>query len=530
MTQEITAPLNNTLSTEVATALPHWLTPSNLQGMLRGIEKEGLRMNADGLISHLPHPAKLGSKLTHPYITTDYAESLLELITEPTSSIEQTLALLRELHIVVQQSLEAGELFWPLSMPCMLSKDDNDILLADYGTSNTGRFKTLYRNGLGIRYGRRMQTIAGLHYNLSFGDELFSAWQKASGDTRTLTAFKDDKYLGLIRNFKRLSGMVLYLLGASPAICACFVQGRQHHLQPLNPTTYYLPYATSLRMGKLGYQNSVQDDLDIRYNSLDEYVKGLQQAIHTPHQSFTKLGVDDQDGNPIQINDHILQIENEYYSPIRPKQVTKAGEAPSQALQNRGIGYIEFRAIDLDPYTDIGISITTACFIEIVALYCLLLDSPDLLPDEDAMLAANQDIIVNRGRDTSVMIQTTTGEQALSDWLNQHLEAMQPMANLLDQLYGSNNYRVALSVMVGRAQDPRLTLSAQVLDDTERLGSAWKLGKALAERHAAQLLGQPLTAEKQQYYQQLADQSVKQQHELEQQDDISFNAFVAQYR
>ena len=112
-------------------------------------------------------------------------------------------------------------------------------------------------------------------------------------------------------------------------------------------------------MGKLGYQNSVQDDLDIRYNSLDEYVKGLQQAIHTPHQSFTKLGVDDQDGNPIQINDHILQIENEYYSPIRPKQVTKAGEAPSQALQNRGIGYIAFRAIDLDPYTDIGISITT---------------------------------------------------------------------------------------------------------------------------------------------------------------------------
>lgn len=509
---------------------PSWLTTADLQGMLRGIEKEGLRMNPNGFLADTPHPRKLGSKLTHPFITTDYAESLLELITEPKPTVTQALDMLRELHIVVQQSLENDELFWGMSMPCMLSVNDEDIVLADYGTSNVGRLKTLYRHGLGIRYGRRMQTIAGLHYNLSFADSLFENWQTAIGDTQSLTAFKNDKYLGLIRNFKRLNSLVLYLLGASPAVCACFLSGRKHHLQKLNDSTYHLPYATSLRMGKLGYQNSVQDDLDIRYNSLDEYVKGLQQAIHTPEASFTALGVDDKDGNPIQINDHILQIENEYYSPIRPKQITQTDESPSTALAERGIAYIEFRAVDLDPYSDIGIGVSTACFMEIVALYCLLSDSPELLPDEDALIASNQEAIVNQGRAPNITLRTLAGEQNLQDWLTQHLTAMQPMAEMLDEAYGSNDYRTALTLMVGRVQNPELTLSAQVLTDTQRYGSAWKLGKALAEQHATTLRQYPLDEQKQTFYQNIAEQSVHQQQQLEQQDNQDFYSYIQQYR
>lgn len=510
-------------------SLPTWLTVDTLNGMLRGIEKEGLRMNPEGYIASSFHPAKLGSKLTHPFITTDYAESLLELITEPKSTAKQALAMLRELHVVVQQSLEAGELFWPLSMPCMLSDDDEDILLADYGSSNSGKLKTLYRHGLGIRYGRRMQTIAGLHYNLSFGDDLFVAWQKAIGDSSSLSDFKNAKYLGLIRNFKRLNSLVLYLLGASPSVCACFLSGRAHHLQAMNTSTYYLPYATSLRMGKLGYQNSVQDDLDIRYNSLEEYTQGLRQAIQTSHPSFSALGIDDDNGNPIQINDHILQIENEYYSPIRPKQITKAGEAPSTALVERGIGYIEFRAIDLDPYSDIGIRLSTACFMEILALYCLVTDSPDLLPQEDKMLAKNQETVVNAGRQPAIHIDTVTGSQALDVWMSQHLTAMRPLADLLDTVYGGNDYRTALTLMLGKAQHPDFTLSAQVLRDTERYGSAWKFGKALAEQHAA-LLRQQRLGEKQHYYDTIAKTSVTEQQALEAQDTVSFYEYLQQYR
>lgn len=512
------------------TPLPKWLTSEHLTGMLRGIEKEGLRMNPQGYIASSPHPSALGSKLTHPLITTDYAESLLELITEPQDSPKKALAMLRDLHIVVQQSLQNDELFWPLSMPCMLSDNDNEIALADYGTSNIGKLKTLYRHGLGIRYGRRMQTIAGLHYNLSFGDVLFEQWQSAENNQQSLTDFKNDKYLALIRNFKRLSSLVLYLLGASPSVCKCFLTGREHHLQALNNSTYYLPNATSLRMGKLGYQNSVQDDLDIRYNNLPEYIQGLRQAIHTPNASFQVLGMDDENGNPIQINDHILQIENEYYSPIRPKQVIKSGENPSDALANRGIAYIEFRAIDLDPYSDIGIRLSTACFMEILALYCLVNESPELFPDEEQLISQNQEKIVNQGRDSALTIQVKDGEMLFSDWISEHLNAMLPLAELLDGVYGNNDYRNALTLMFGKAQNPDFTLSAQVLQDTEHYGSTWQFGKALAEQHAKLLRSQSLGCEKDKYYQQLAKNSIQEQTELEQQDNVSFYEFVQQYR
>lgn len=510
-------------------ALPTWLTPKTLRGMLRGIEKEGLRMSPEGYIASTQHPAKLGSKLTHPYITTDYAESLLELITEPKSTVKDALDMLRDLHIVVHNALSDGELFWSMSMPCMIS-EDNDILLADYGTSNSGKLKTLYRHGLGIRYGRRMQTIAGLHYNLSFGDNLFSAWQQQLGDTQSLTDFKNAKYLGLIRNFKRLSGMVLYLVGASPAVCACFLKGRDHPLQPLNASTYYLPNATSLRMGKLGYQNSVQDDLDIRYNSLDEYVAGLRSAIHTPHPNFTALGLDDDTGNPIQINDHILQIENEYYSPIRPKQITQAGENPSDALAKRGIAYVELRAIDLDPYSEIGISLNTACFMEILALYCLLLDSPELLPTEDALLAQNQEKIVNQGREPNLMIDTMDGEILFKTWITQHLLCMRGVAELMDVTYGSNDYRNAWQSMMAKAQNPDNTLSAQVLADTKHFDSSWQFGKSLAQMHAQRLKNQGLVPEQMAYFEQLAKDSVREQADIEQRDTQDFYAYVSQFR
>ena len=313
--------------TQFTFTLPHWFDASLLAGVQRGIEKEGLRMQPDGYAAKSFHPAKLGSKLTHPYITTDYSENLLELITPPYQTIDGALEMLTKLHIAVHQSLENDEIMWGLSMPCMLSDKDEDIPLADYGTSNIGKLKTLYRSGLGVRYGRKMQTIAGLHYNLSVGNDLFGKWfnqSETNGTDDDFVQFKNAKYLALIRNFKRLTPLVLYLLGASPAVCGTFLSGREHGLIPLGEScSFYQPNGTSLRMGKLGYTNSVQEDLDIRYNDLNEYIAGLRRAIGTPFADFAKIGVDDDNGNPIQINSHILQIENEFYSPIRPNQTPR---------------------------------------------------------------------------------------------------------------------------------------------------------------------------------------------------------------
>lgn len=514
--------------------LPVWFDATLVAGMKRGIEKEGLRMQPDGYFAKSFHPARLGSKLTHPFITTDYSENLLELITEPKDTIKDALDMLRKLHVLVHRSLENGEMMWPLSMPCMLSDDDDDIPLANYGTSNIGRLKTLYRMGLGVRYGRKMQTIAGLHYNLSIGDDLFTAWAKAQNH-HDLQAFKNDKYLGLIRNFKRLTPLVLYLLGASPSVCGCFLTGRTHDLIRLNADddgdcTYYQPNATSLRMGKLGYTNSVQKDLDIRYNDLGEYIKGLRRAIGTPFADFTGIGVDDKDGNPIQINDHILQIENEFYSPIRPKQVTHLGETPTTALQNRGIAYVEFRAIDLDPYSDIGITTATACFLEVLALYCLLSDSPELMPSEEEQLADNVETVVNHGRKAGVVIHTKQGKEDLHEWIIATLNQMQPIADAFDEYHGGNDYRSAIALMQGKATNSELTLSAQIEADSRRLGGTGKLGQLLAKKHQNELLTHALSNEDAFYFANIAIQSFADQQALERQESQDFYEFIQQYR
>ena len=524
--------MSNFASSFVNFDMPNWFDSQHLTGMLRGIEKEGLRVKPDGFLAQTPHPAKLGSKLTHPFITTDYSESLLELITEPKASPKETLNMLRQLHVLVYQGMPEGELMWPLSMPCMLSSKDEDIPLADYGSSNTGKLKTLYRSGLGIRYGRRMQTIAGLHYNLSFGDTLFETWQAQTptAQEQTLTEFKNEKYLGLIRNFKRLTSIVLYLLGASPSVCPCFVAGREHDLELLNDSTYYKPTATSLRMGKLGYTNSVQEQLDIRYNYLPEYVAGLRRAIQTPHESFAKLGLEDEDGNPVQINNHILQIENEYYSPIRPKQIAMSGETPTEALERRGIAYVEFRAIDLDPYSDVGIRLSSACFLEVMALYCLFSDSPDLLPEEEEALAINLERVVNEGRREGLHIINNGQEQSLEGWMLMHLERMQPLAALLDAHYGGNDYRAAVALMQGKAGHSESTISAQVNSDSKRLGSLWQLGFTLAQQHRESLLQQTLSPNTQAKYEVLAEKSILQQAEIEKSETEDFMDFLQQYR
>ena len=510
--------------------IPHWLTSTHFAGMLRGIEKEGLRVKHDGTLSQTPHPHALGSKLTHPFITTDYSESLLELITEPKSTPKAALVMLRQLHVLVYKALPEDELMWPLSMPCRLSLDDNDIPLADYGSSNTGRLKTLYRSGLGIRYGRRMQTIAGLHYNLSFGDDLFDAWHQASDSQQDFADFKNDKYLGLIRNFKRMTSLVLYLLGASPSVNASFVAGREHDLTLMDDSTYYKPAATSLRMGKLGYTNSVQEHLDIRYNHLPEYVAGLRSAIRTPHDGFARLGLDDDSGTPIQINNHILQIENEYYSPIRPKQIAQSGETPTEALERRGIAYVEFRAIDLDPYSDVGIRLSSACFLEVLALYCMFTESPELFPEEEEALGVNIERVVNEGRKKDLTILLQGEEVPFERWMLKHLCKMQPLAALLDAHHGGNEYRNAVALMQGKAGHSESTISAQVLSDSARLGSLWQLGVSLAQQHQAQTLEQTLSPNTQAKYEVLAEKSVFQQSDIEREDDTAFKVFLEQYR
>lgn len=521
----------NTFSSSV---IPTWVDASLLKGMLRGIERESLRMQSNGFLSQKNHPKALGSALTHPHITTDYSEALMEFITTPQSTIAAALDELRDIHTVVHQHLEEGERLWPLSMPCMLDDNEENIQLAQYGTSNIGRFKTLYRRGLGVRYGRRMQTISGVHYNLSFPDQLFAELQQQESDQelKQLSAqdYRSHRYFGLIRNFIRLTPLVMYLLGASPSVCRCFLTGREHHLQPLVKGTLYLPEATALRMGRLGYQNSAQKELGIHYNDLHDYLDGLQKAVHTPYPEFSALGLDDESGEPIQINDHVLQIENEYYSLVRPKQVPQAGETPSQALKNRGVGYVELRAVDVNPYSSIGIDEIAAGFLESLALYCLLSDSPELFADEQEQIDRNQTEVVNRGRAADVKIELGEKTMTFQAWAQQHLANIQQCATLLDQANQTQLYQDAIVVMQQRLAHVENTLSAHVIEDTLKHGGTWSFGSVMAQQHVQYYDQHVLNQERKQYFDELAQTSLQKQAELEQDNDMSFSQYLAKYR
>lgn len=521
----------NTFSSSV---IPTWVDASLLMGMLRGIERESLRMQSNGFLSQKNHPKALGSALTHPHITTDYSEALMEFITTPQSTIAAALDELRDIHTVVHQHLEEGERLWPLSMPCMLDDNEENIQLAQYGTSNIGRFKTLYRRGLGVRYGRRMQTISGVHYNLSFPDQLFAELQQQESDQelKQLSAqdYRSHRYFGLIRNFIRLTPLVMYLLGASPSVCRCFLTGREHHLQPLVKGTLYLPEATALRMGRLGYQNSAQKELGIHYNDLHDYLDGLQKAVHTPYPEFSALGLDDESGEPIQINDHVLQIENEYYSLVRPKQVPQAGETPSQALKNRGVGYVELRAVDVNPYSSIGIDEIAAGFLESLALYCLLSDSPELYTDEQEQIDRNQTEVVNRGRAADVKIELGKNTMTFQAWAQQHLATIQQCATLLDQANQTQLYQDAIVVMQQRLAHVENTLSAHVIEDTLKHGGTWSFGSVMAQQHVQYYDQHVLNQERKQYFDELVQTSLQKQAELEQDNDMSFSQYLAKYR
>lgn len=515
-------------------ALPNWVDSTLLKGMLRGIERESLRMQSNGFLSQNDHPKALGSALTHPHITTDYSEALMEFITPPQDNIPDALNYLKDIHAVAHRHLEDGEKLWPLSMPCMLDDDEESIRLAEYGSSNVGQFKTLYRKGLGVRYGRRMQTISGVHYNVSFPDHLFEELQKHEWDpdlkALNLQDYRSHRYFGLIRNFIRLTPLVMYLIGASPAVCRCFMTGREHHLLPLVKGTLHLPYATALRMGNFGYQNSAQKELGIHYNNLPDYLVGLQQAVNTPYSPFSRLGLNDKNGEPIQINDHVLQIENEYYSLVRPKQVPQAGETPSQALANRGVGYVELRAVDVNPYSAIGIDEDTAGFLEVLALYCLLQDSPALLDEEMDDIEKNQAEIVNRGRAPNAAIIEQHKKVPVLKWIAQHLQQMQPLARLLNISYSTRIYTHALETMQHRMQEIDETLSARVIHDTLMHNGTWTFGSVMATEHAKAYESHPLKPETLAYFDALAQSSLQQQQQLEQECTQSFHEYLTAFR
>lgn len=482
-----------------------------LTGILRGVEKEGLRATADKQLAKTPHPVALGSALTHPQITTDFSEALLEFITPPNHRLHDTVEQLGNLHRFTLQNLP-DELIWSSSMPCITGASD-DIPVAQYGSSNRAQMKTIYRVGLGNRYGRIMQTVAGLHYNFSLPSPFWAFLHQHENSTEDLGEFTTRRYFDLIRNFRRHYWVLIYLFGASPAVDRSFVTDREHHLLPLKSCdrTLHLPYATSLRMGDLGYQSSAQESLHVCYNSRASYVETLADAIETPYPPYAAIGLQEDSGQYRQLNTSLLQIENEFYSAIRPKRTAQAGETALTALCQRGVEYIEVRCLDIDPFEPNGINPQQMRFLDTFLLYCLLKDSPECDAAESDSILANQKRVVTEGRKPNLQLtRPNSSDISLADWGHELLDALRPVAQLLDSAHGkAESYQQALHAQLQKLDNPETTPSARVLAEITENGSSfieWAHKRSI--QHKEHFLAQPLTEQEHKRQLDMAEESL----------------------
>lgn len=502
-----------------------------LRQILHGIEKEGLRVTPDSHLSQTLHPKSVGATLTHPYITTDYSEALLEFITPTYQDIGAALNFLEELHSFTLKHMDPTESIWGSSMPPILEGDDR-IPIAWYGTSHIGKMKSVYRQGLAHRYGKAMQVIAGIHYNFSLPDTLWSLLQSLDNSEDKLIDRQSKGYFALIRNFRRYSWLLMYLFGASPAMDQCFLEGRPNctlSLDSIGEATRFMPWATSLRMSDLGYTSNAQSSLNISYNNLTDYTKNLYQAIYTPYADYEKTGLKKK-SEYLQLSTNLLQIENEYYSTIRPKRVARPGEKPITALRERGVEYIEIRCLDLNPFLPLGINAVQSHFLDIFLIYCALEESPAIDDAESKAIARNFEKTVNEGRRPSLMLDNQDQTISMTQWGLTLIDQLEPVATLMDSIHTTNDFSVSLHQQRHKLNNSQQTPSAQVLQTlTKHNDSFIDMAHTLTTTHSDYFRAIPFSDSKMNYFSELAIQSIRDQHAMEGADTVNFDTFLAQY-
>jgi len=470
--------------------------PGAVQHGLRGLEKEALRVTPDGALAQTPHPRALGSTLCHPHITTDYSESLIELVTPTFRDNAALVKYLGDLQQFVYGRI-GDELLWAASMPCELS-GDAEVPIARYGRSHEGHFKEVYRRGLLNRYGGMMQAIAGIHFNYSLPASFWPVLAEVREAPRADAAFVSAAYFGLLRNFRRHGWLVSLLFGASPALCRSFLQGRgAGDLRPWRADTLYGEHATTLRMSDIGYRNRNQAAVSVSVNSLEEYLRDLRQAVHTPHPPFAAIGVK-VDGEYRQLSANVLQIENEYYSSIRPKRVLHAGELTGQALARAGVEYVEVRALDLGADGPESVSVAQLDFMEAFVVTLLLMDAPPIGGSEQELLDHNYLEVARRGRDPALMLGDGARGARVVDRAYVLLEHMQGVCELLDAGLAARPYVRALEQQRQRLLVPQELPAARLLRDMQEQGqsfAAQTLRRSAAARAAT--LAAPVDAARQ---------------------------------
>ncbi|MFC4699825.1 glutamate--cysteine ligase [Glaciecola siphonariae] len=501
---------------------------ATLKDIKHGVERETLRVNQSGGLAAGSHPQALGSALTHDLITTDFSESLLEFITPPESHTATTIEQLIDIHKFTYDNI-GDEYLWPMSMPCFIDAQTN-IPIARYGKSNIAKMKEVYRSGLHNRYGSMMQVISGVHFNFSLPESFWQLWC----DKMQMPADKigiSSQYFSLVRQFKRLAWVIPYLFGASPALCGSFISHRKvpHPFEKIGRGTLFLPHATSLRMSDLGYTSTAQSNLRICYNDLSTYVSTLREAINLPAEQYAHISAGE-NGKWQQLNKNVLQIENELYSPIRPKQVANSMEKPTDALEDRGVSYLEIRSLDVNPFSPVGLDAHQIDFLDVFLLYCLALPSVDFSDAANKENQANFVDVVLKGRQADLQLSNAGQSISLAKWGETLMEDLMQVASVLDEAHASKKFSQAVTTQAHKFVDASQTFSGRwlnTLQENEIDNSI--LGMELAKEYKTFIQEMDYRNISKVDFEEQAKVSMLKQADIEASDTQSFNDFIKDY-
>jgi glutamate--cysteine ligase len=279
----------------------------------------------------------------------------------------------------------------------------------------------------------------------------------------------------------------------------------------------------------MGYSNRVVGGLRISYNSLDEYVDGLNRAITTPHPPYARIGTH-RDGDWLQLNANVLQIENEYYSFVRPKRVPTGNEKRTAALARDGIEYVELRSMDLDPWAPEGLTIESLRFLELFALWALLSDSPAMTDASQHEQDENLQTVARCGRRPGLGLMRAGQAISLVDWACELLDNLAAVAAVLDRDRGGDSYSASVALQRTKIADPEQTPSAKVLAEMRDSGEAFfYFAQRRSESTQAWYGERKISPERLTQMAAEAEQSLAQQASIEASDDQSFDAYLANY-
>ncbi|XRX42763.1 MAG: glutamate--cysteine ligase [Buchnera aphidicola (Eriosoma harunire)] len=492
-----------------------WLEENSneLNNILRGIERETLRIDIHGKLSLTPFPKFIGSPLTNRWITTDFSESSLEFITPSSNNINYLINFLNDSYHFITKYID-NERMWPFSMPNLLNYEPN-IPIAQYGNSKLGKKKSLYRIGLKNRYGSAMQAISGVHYNFSLPSNFWKLWNKKNNITKKNTS---NEYLKIIRNYHRFGWLIPYLFGSSPMISPYFIkkQNNIHYLKKNNKGDFYAPWSTSLRLSNLGYQNQSKLQLNMTFNNIKEYLFYLNYALHTTSPKFKKIGLKNKQGEYNQINTNILQIENEFYTAVKPKRILNPGESYLTSLYKKGIQYIEIRSLDVNPFTPIGINKQQILLLDVFLIWCLMLESPIMTKNELKITYENWNRVIFEGRKPKqhIILYNEYKQFPLATISNLIFQDLLLIANILDKNCNSKQYYLVCIELMKSIENPDLTYSAQILEKTLHQG-IHKSGIDLANQYYYQFKNKLLNKSSEKIFSQECNQSLIKQQKIE---------------